>query len=143
MTGQDVDKLFELLAIFRPKDKHLEDQALRNAWLFVLKPYAPEDVREAVAQYFRESSFWPDVTDIAKRCPKVIPESTREEAPPDTGRHWKRQLELAEHYGNLRCKRREAGLPETWWAAKEAGGWTLEEYDKAVEDAGLGFDTIM
>lgn len=143
MTGQDVDKLFELLAIFRPKDKHLEDQALRNAWLFVLKPYAPEDVREAVAQYFRESSFWPDVTDIAKRCPKVIPVSTSEEAPPDTDRHWKRQLEWAEHYRNLRRKRREAGLPETWWAAKEAGGWTLEEYDKAVEDAGLGFDTIM
>lgn len=144
MTGQDVDKLFQLLAIFRPKDKHLEDQALRNAWLFVLKPYAPEDVREAVAQYFREKAYWPDVTDIAKLCPKVIPSvSPREEAPPDTDWHWKRQQELSERYWDLRRKRREAGLPETWWAAKEAGGWTLEDYEKAVEDAGLGFETIM
>ena len=48
MTGQDIDRLFELLAIFRPGDKHLEDQNLKNAWLFVLKPYCPEDVRKAL-----------------------------------------------------------------------------------------------
>lgn len=80
MTGQDIDKLFELLAIFRPGDKHLGDKQLRSAWLFVLKPYAPEDVREAVAQYFRESSYWPDVTDIAKRCPKIVMEDISGEA---------------------------------------------------------------
>lgn len=142
MTGQDVDKLFELLAVFRPKDKHLEDQTLKNAWLFVLKPYDPEDVREAVAQYFRESSYWPDVTDIAKRCPKIV-RSTRDDPPPATDKHWQKQQEWAKHYNDLRRKRREAGLPETWWEAKEAGGWTMEEYDKAVDEAGLGFDTIM
>lgn len=142
MTGQDVDNLFELLAIFRPGDKHLGDKKLRSAWLFVLKPYAPEDVREAVAQYFREASYWPDVTDIAKRCPKVIPVSTREALPSPDDKHWKRQQELAERYDDLKRRRREAGFPENVWDAKKAG-LTMEEYDKAVDDAGLGFDTIM
>lgn len=142
MTGQDVDRLFDLLAIFRPKDKHLEDQALRNAWMLVLKPYEPKDVREAVAEYFRESSYWPDVTDIAKRCPKVLLENSRQGPPPDTDRHWKRQQEWAERYNDLKRRRLDAGLPETWWEAKEAG-FTVEEYDKLLDEADLGMDMIL
>lgn len=142
MTGQDVDRLFELLAIFRPKDKHLEDKQLRSAWLFVLKPYAPDDVREAVAEYFRESSYWPDVTDIAKRCPKIT-RNTRDDLPPADDKHWKKQQEWAKHYDDVRCRRREAGFPETWLEAKEAGGWTMKEYQDAMDEAGLGFELIL
>lgn len=142
MTGQDIDKLFELLAIFRPKDKHLEDQALRNAWLLVLKPYDPKDVREAVAQYFRESSYWPDVTDIAKRCPKIVI-NPRDNIPPATDQTLKKHLEWAKHYDDVRRRRREAGFPETWWDAKEEGGWTMKEYQDAMDKAGLGFEMIL
>lgn len=140
-----MDRLFELLAIFRPGDKHLGDKTLRSAWLLVLKPYAVDDVREAVAQYFRESSYWPDVTEIAKRCPKIVPEVTKDERvnfDPATDQRWKKQQEWAERYDDLKRRRREAGFPENVWNAKEAG-LTWEEYEKAVDEAGLGFDTIL
>ena len=79
MTREDTDRLFELLSIYRPNDPHAQDKTLRSAWALVLEPYAPEDVRVAVAEYFRESKYWPDVTDIASRCPqpKEAPEPER------------------------------------------------------------------
>lgn len=79
MTREDTDRLFALLAIYRPNDPHAEDNTLRSAWALVLEPYAPDDVRAAVAAYFRESKYWPDVTDIASRCPqpKASPEPER------------------------------------------------------------------
>lgn len=139
MTRQDVDRLFELLAIFRPGDKHLEDKRLRSAWLFVLQPYAPEDVRAAVAQYFREQSWWPDVTDIAKLCPKTE-ETPRADPPPTTGEHWQKQLAMQECYRDLKRRRREAGVPETWERAQEAG-MTAEAFFRAEDEAGLGVET--
>lgn len=57
--------------------------------------------------------------------------------------HWEKQAEWLARFEDLKRRRREAGLPETWRAAMEVVGWTLEEYDKAVEEAGLGFDTIL
>lgn len=70
MTKEDTARLFDLLSIYRPNDPHAQDKTLRSAWALVLEPYAPEDVRVAVAEYFRESKYWPDVTDIASRCPQ-------------------------------------------------------------------------
>ena len=71
MTREDTDNLFKLLAIFRPNDPRAEDTTLKSAWALVLEPYAVEDVRAAVAAYFREKKFWPDVTDISSRCPPL------------------------------------------------------------------------
>lgn len=141
MTGQDIDRLFELLAIFRPEDKHLEDQNLKNAWLFVLKPYCPEDVRGAVAEYFRKNKYWPDVTDIARLCPPVEAEN-RNGFPEKTNHSYQKQMEMRRRYGDLKRRRREAGLPETRWEAKEAG-MSFEEYDQLVESVGLGFEEIL
>lgn len=141
MTGQDIDSLFELLAIFRPGDKHLTDQSLKNAWLFVLKPYCPEDVRKAVAEYFRHDKYWPDVTDIAKLCPPIEAEN-RNEFLGKTDHNWQKQLEMHRRYKDLKRRRREAGLPETLREAKEAG-ISFEEYDQLVESVGLGFEEIL
>lgn len=141
MTGQDIDRLFELLAIFRPGDKHLEDQNLKNAWLFVLKPYKAEDVRNAVAEYFRKNKYWPDVTDIANLCPPIEAEN-RNEFLGKTDHNWQKQLEMHRRYDALKCRRRKAGLPETLWKAKERG-MSVEEYDQLVESVGLGFEEIL
>ncbi len=141
MTGQDIDRLFELLAIFRPRDKHLEDQNLKNAWLFVLKPYKAEDVRNAVAEYFRKNKYWPDVTDIAKLCPPI--EAENQNGFPEKINHsWQRQLEMLRRYKDLKRRRREAGLPETLWEAKERG-MSVEEYNQIMEEVGLGFEEIL
>lgn len=141
MTGQDIDRLFELLAIFRPEDKHLTDQSLKNAWLFVLKPYCPEDVREAVAEYFRQNKYWPDVTDIAKLCPPIEAES-RSGFSERTDHSWQKQLEMLRKYNDLKRRRQEAGLPETPWEAKESG-MSFEEFDQLVESVGLGFEEVL
>lgn len=141
MTGQDIDKLFELLAIFRPGDKHLLDRTLRNAWLLILKPYAPDDVREAVAEYFRHNKYWPDVTDIATLCPE-IPKASSVPQTAEVDRRWRKQRERLDRYEDLKRRRREAGLPETFWDAKDAG-MSLEEYDRLTEAAGLEFEVIL
>lgn len=140
MTGQDIDRLFELLAIFRPGDKRLKNQSLKNGWLFVLKPYRPEDVREAMAEYLRRSKYWPDATDIAKLCPPIETEN-RNEFLGKTDHNWQKQLEMHGRYDDLKCRRRDAGLPETRWEAKEAG-MSFEEYDRLIEEAGLGLEVI-
>ena len=77
MTKQDMDGLWKLLGIYRAGDKHLGDGTLKAAWFLVLEPYDPADVKQAVADYFRECKYWPDVTDISSRCPKL----TRTAAP--------------------------------------------------------------
>lgn len=141
MTGQDIDQLFELLAIFRPGDKHLTDQNLKNAWLFVLKPYCPEDVRKAVAEYFRHDKYWPDVTDIAKLCPE-LPKASSVPQLAEVDRYWRKQREMLDRYEALKRQRREAGLPETLLDARDAG-MSLEEYDRLTEGDGLEFEVIL
>ena len=53
LTREDTDKLFRLLAFYRPNDPHLKDNALRAVWALTLAPYSVDDVREAVVSYFR------------------------------------------------------------------------------------------
>ena len=48
LTREDTDKLFRLLAFYRPNDPHLKDNALRAVWALTLAPYSVDDVREAV-----------------------------------------------------------------------------------------------
>ena len=141
MTGQDIDRLVELLAIFRPGGKRLKDQSLKNGWLFVLKPYRPEDVREAMAEYLRRSKYWPDVTDIAKLCPPIETEN-RNGSPKKIDWYWQKHLEMHERYDDLKRRRREVGLPENHWEAKEAG-MSFEEYDQSIEAVGLGFEGVL
>ncbi len=119
MTREDTDRLFELLAIYRPGDKHLENRPLRLVWAMTLAPYTPEDVREAVASYFRECKYWPDVTDISTRCPP-LPEPVRMPQPTATERDEKQEIlfaQLARWWGEVRA----AGLPATITEAKAAG----------------------
>ena len=120
VTREDTDNLFKLLAIFRPNDPRAEDTTLKSAWALVLEPYAVEDVRAAVAAYFREKKFWPDVTDISSRCPP-LPQMPHQ-PPPLTGGYIDHAVEaLRERWQELRRQCRAAGVPDTWEEAKKAG----------------------
>ena len=120
VTREDTDNLFKLLAIFRPNDPRSEDTTLKSAWALVLEPYAVEDVRAAVAAYFREKKFWPDVTDISSRCPP-LPQMPHQ-PPPLTGGYIDHAVEaLRERWQELRRQRRAAGVPGTWEDAQKAG----------------------
>ncbi len=140
MTKEDTDRLFDLLALYRPGDRHLEDRQHRSLWQFTLEPYAPEDVKQAVGAYFRESKFWPDPTDITIRCPK--PEQTSAKlASSDFDCHdWELSRPLVDRWDRLVKCRREAGLPGTIREAISAGiSW--QEWMDTLEEAGLAWST--
>ena len=135
MTREDTEKLFELLAFYRPKDPRLRDNALRAVWALTLAPYSVDDVREAVVSYFRTQKYWPDPTDISSRCPQ--PAQTPHQPPPPTGGYKDPVIEkLRVRWQELCCQRRAAGLPATWEEAKKAG-LTTAAWMENLEERGL------
>lgn len=138
MTTEEMDGLWELIGIFRKNDPHLKDKKLKNAWLLVLEPYERDDVRNAVAAYFRECGYWPDVTDIAKRCPPLPALTGQPEYPPAEGSKALNDL-LMPAFRDVLERRRAEGLPATY---KEAGavGLDFEKWDGLLEASGLQMD---
>ena len=126
MTKQEMDGLWALLGIFRKNDPHLLDKKLKAAWLLVLSPFAAADVKSAVAAYFREKSFWPDVSEIATRCPSPPggqPARTQRASCPEA----EKETDLRLRWEALRAERLRLGLPESVSQAREngldAGSW--------------------
>lgn len=132
MDRNDVDNLFELLRIFRPDSPKVEDKKLRAAWLLVLQPFSVDRVREAVAQYFREEKFFPDVSDIAKRCRSTAPDATPEQVR-DSGA--KASPDLLEWWADRKRALREAGLPTAADAMRR--GMRMADHMMLLEQAGL------
>lgn len=135
LTKENVKNLWELLRVFRPNDPHLEDKTLRTAWALVLEPCSVDDVRSAVAEYFRSYKYWPDVTDIASRCPKP-------EKPAPTMTHWSQkeihrvseQLDEMLELGALMQRDYiAAGLPHPSEARNM--GWTSKEWCRRCREA--------
>lgn len=132
MTKQDMDGLWKLLGIYRPNDPRLDDKTLKAAWLLVLEPYNPADVKSAVAAYFRGSKYWPDPSDIATRCPPPPEEAVRQEQSAPTGRADPR---VREWWEDFRAGLRAAGLPTA--SEARAQGLSAAEWGKLLEEAGL------
>ena len=134
MTREDIENLWRLLEVFRPNDRRLKDKRLKSAWMAVLEPYKPEDVKTAVIEYFRMSGYWPDVSDISMRCPQPVSRSSE--------------------YKPSRAEQ-EAGsaidkAAEIWRASLEAlglrkpsDGQTYTEWAEAVEVAGLRIEDCL
>ena len=127
MTKQEMNSLWRLMGCYRKDDPRLRDKTLLLAWYLALAPYPLADVRQAVAEHFRTSNFWPDVCDLVKRCPPP-PEEAREDSLPPSP--------LAQRWGELRRRRQAQGLPATISQAREQG-MAPETWWKALEDAGL------
>lgn len=125
MEKQDMNDLWKLLAVYRKDDPHLKDSTLKAAWLLVLEPFQKDDVRAAVGAYFREKGYWPNVTEIAQRCPQAA--STKVASSPD--------LKLSDWWAEHKRKLEALGLP-TRWAARESG-MTFAEYNELLEAHGL------
>ena len=136
LTREDTDKLFRLLAFYRPNDPHLKDNALRAVWALTLAPYSVDDVREAVVSYFRTQKYWPDPTDISSHCPQ--PERPKTQSlPTPTARYIDPAVEaLRERWQELRRQCRAAGVPGTWEDAKKAG-LTWEAWMDILDERGL------
>lgn len=140
MTREDIENLWKLLEVFRPKDQRLKDKRLKSAWLAVLEPYKPEDVKTAVIEYFRTSGYWPDVSDISMRCPQPVSRSSEykpSRAEQEAGSAidkaadiWRASLEA------LGLRKPSDGQTYTEWAeAVELAGLRIEDCIRAAKEA--------
>lgn len=97
------------------------------------------DVKAAVIAYANETEkgFFPTPGQIRAKMPSKNIDPPLAETDPI----WAKQLERIEKYRGLKHRRREAGLPESMYEARQAG-MSCEEYDRLVEAAGLGLEVI-
>ena len=141
MTREEMDGLWELLKIFRPNDIRLQDKKLKSAWFLVLEPYQREDVRQAVAEWFRQSKFLPDVSEIAMLCrgqPGEEPAGSGEKDDPllggDAYREWFSSMEEALEMGRLMDEDYQgAGIPHPDEARR--AGWSVADWNMACREA--------
>ena len=97
------------------------------------------DVKAAVIAYANETEkgFFPTPGQIRAKMP------SKNIDPPlaATDPIWAKQLERIEKYRALKHRRREAGLPDSMYEARQAG-MSYEEYDRLIEETGLGLEVI-
>ena len=138
MRKDDVDRLFDLLAIYFPGDNRLKDKLLRNAWLLVLEPFEPDDVKQAISSHLRECRFFPRVQEVAVRCHlPALPPAAAEEIP-QLGKRDQLHLAHVQAYQKaIQTVLWEKGLPP-----KPVDG-DVAEWHRAVEAAGIDIGEII
>lgn len=136
MKKKDIERLFDLLSIYFPGHPSLRDNVLRSAWLLVLKPFEPDDVKRAVAAYLRDCQHFPHPQEIAVKChaPAAAP------ATEDVYMCQQDKCHLAHvqaYQSALRAALQERDLPPM----PVSGG--LAEWHRAVEAAGVDIVAII
>lgn len=76
MTLDDINRLFNYLAIHYENNPKVHSKRLQNAWLELLEPYDPKDVKAALLECLREKRFFPDAPDVAAKCRQYQPQKT-------------------------------------------------------------------
>ncbi len=140
LTQQDVNDLFDILALYRKNDPRLRDQNIKTIWMLSLKPYKKSDIQEAIGAWFRRSKYWPEPSEIAALCP-ALPEPSRERSGRDAAaaRDYRRYMgPLLERFEAVKARRRSAGVPATIVEARKAG-LSDREWGELLEERGLGF----
>lgn len=114
MTTKDVDGLFQLLEIYFPNSPKAKSKTLKSAWLLVLEPFPPEEVKRALAEQLRENRFFPDPQAVAVRC-NIPPQAKQQDSAAGTGTDYSKELN----------------------AMMDRLGPRYEKYEKALHDHGL------
>ena len=114
LNAKEMDALWEMLGILRPKDARLRNETLKLVWSRALEPYAWSDVHEAVLTHFRTQKYFPDVADITGRCPQPREpealEAMRYRQP--TAGERQRTAEMVRRWRSYRAALEAAGLPQ-------------------------------
>lgn len=72
MEKKDTQRLFNLIETIYPNARQQpRTPADLEAWTLVLKPWAYEDVKQAVIARARENRFYPDVYELVPFLPKL------------------------------------------------------------------------
>ena len=133
MTKEDIDNLFQLMAIYFPGDRRLCDKVLKNAWLLVLEPYEPSEVKAALASHLRESKYFPCVQDVAGKCRKLPPPAPAVKERYVADRLDQKHIEHCRRYHTAMDMELQArGLPQM----RDFNGSCIE-WDRMVTQAGI------
>lgn len=100
MTLTDVENLFEYLKIHFEHNPKAHNRLLMKAWLELLEPYSPANVKAALLAVMREGRHFPDCQDIAVKCAQVAPESAG--PPAQTAPDWALVEEFHAAYRRLK-----------------------------------------
>ncbi|MEA4932593.1 MAG: hypothetical protein VB071_03250 [Lawsonibacter sp.] len=133
MTAQEMNEIWKLIGSHRPGDKRLQDKQLLKSWYLSLKACEAADVQTAVAEHFRENHFWPDVSEIGKRCPQVFRREERASTVRDNGGQTSQVL--VERMEAWHRELREKGLPSLHEALE--AGMSLSEWRAGLDAAGI------
>ena len=134
MEKQDTRRLFSLIETIYPNARQQpRTPADLEAWTLVLKPWAYEDVKQAVIVRARENRFYPDVYELAALLPK--PETPKaEEAPmPEPSDAYLEKFYAK--YEALHERWKAAGVPTPSEAKKQ--GMTYAGWEAMAKGAGV------
>ena len=135
MNAQEMNEVWRVIGTYRQGDRRLRDEQLLKAWYAAMRVFTADDVKAAVIQHFRTSSFFPDVSEIVARLPRRPKNepvscdamSPTEQASMDRMRRWQKGWHEELHALGLPTLREAiaAGTSLTRWRAmlSEAGVW--------------------
>ncbi|SBW02537.1 hypothetical protein KL86CLO1_11662 [uncultured Eubacteriales bacterium] len=86
MTSVDIENLFEYLKIHHEHNPKVHNRLLMKAWLELLEPYAPADVKAALIATMRESRHFPDCQDVAVKCAQTAATQSAPQTPAQPSR---------------------------------------------------------
>lgn len=70
MNGAEFEKALKMLRAYWPKSEKFRNQESTYAWYLALKPYAYDDVRQAIINVARTMRYPPDPADIIAQLPQ-------------------------------------------------------------------------
>lgn len=129
MTKEDIGHLFELLEIYFPNSRKTHDKVLKNAWLLLLEPFAPETVKTALVEQLQSNRNFPDPQAVAVRCREKVPKDM-----PLVDQCVHSELKSIAWQTEWHKTLKEKGLPTMRDAL--AQGMTLNQWRRLLEEAG-------
>ena len=130
MNAKEMNDIWRLIGTYRKGDKRLSDDSLLKAWYAAMRIYDANDVRNAVIEHFRTSSFFPDVSEITSKLPRTVvrerenlPNQGFTPVPDNWHEEWYKRL--AEKGLPTLADALEQGMTLTQWKNKldEANAW--------------------
>lgn len=138
MTRNDIDRLFQLLAIYYPTSPKVRSEITKQSWFLVLEPFDPEDVKKALVLHMQTSKHFPFVQEISTRC--KLPATEPTESTAGIGTDYANDVAcMMEWLGPWHEKWEEKlhGLGLPTFGEAVASGMTTAEWNHMMEEAGV------
>lgn len=132
MNIKEMNDIWRLIGTYRKGDKRLGNESLLKAWYAAMKIYNADDVRNAVIEHFRTSSFFPDVSEITSKLPCATAKE-RDRFSDRIQTICETSPELVRWHERWCRKLSEKGIPTLSDALEQ--GMTFAQWSKIVDEA--------